>query len=66
MRDKNFNNAKEIKISVGDKEITGRYIVEKGKVTVTSSYGQTTTQLGNSPAEGLARLLLSELFRKKS
>ena len=65
MRDRNFNNAKEIKISICDKEITGRYIVEKGKVTVTSSYGQTTTQLGSSPAEGLARLLLSELFEKK-
>lgn len=64
MKDKNFNNAKEIKVLVDGKEIVGRYIVERKVVTVTSAYGQRSTQLGGSPAETIARMLLRELSDK--
>lgn len=47
------------------KTYTGEFRVEKGMVAVTTEAGgYTSTQLGASPADSVARLLLSELVRE--
>jgi hypothetical protein len=40
---------------------SGTWRVERGLITVTTAHGQKTTQLGDSPAEVLARIMLGEL-----
>ncbi|MGI4941663.1 MAG: hypothetical protein ACRYHQ_14065 [Janthinobacterium lividum] len=43
---------------------TGRYRVEDGLLTVTYRGRSETTQLGGSPAEVLARIMLAEMVEK--
>ena len=59
----NYNNAKDISIEINGKTITGRYVVERGIITVIYGMTQKSTQLGNSSGypEHLARMLLREL-----
>jgi hypothetical protein len=46
----------------GEREYIGYYSVDrKGILTVSSSYGSKSTQVGGSTAASLARLLLREL-----
>ncbi len=48
------------------KEISGTYTVIGGVITVTAENGrQLRTQLGSTPAEAVARILLRELERQK-
>ena len=53
----------EVSIEVNGKEYRGSYRVEGPEplVYLTSNYGNKTTQLGGSPADMIARLLLHEL-----
>ncbi len=60
---KDFNSAQEVSVEIEGKIHAGRYIVERKVVTVTSGFGQKSTQLGGSNPEDIARLLLSELVR---
>jgi hypothetical protein len=60
--------AKEIKISFpsGGKLVTGSFKVDRRLITVTAPDGrQKAAQLGASPPETLARLMLLELEREK-
>jgi hypothetical protein len=41
----------------------GMYYVQGSTVTVQSSFGKKATQLGGSPPEWIAKMLLSELVR---
>ena len=58
---------KPIRASGADgKELTGTYTVIGGVITVTAENGrQLRTQLGGTPAEAVARILLRELERQK-
>ncbi|MEH6647972.1 hypothetical protein [Sulfitobacter sp.] len=48
-----------VKINI---EVSGTYEVENGLVTVTAPNGiSTTTQVGDSPAETIARMMLREI-----
>ena len=51
-----------VEIKRGDEVHTGWYDVESGMITVTYRLAEKTTQLGGSPPETLARLLLSEMI----
>jgi hypothetical protein len=46
------------------KKYAGSYYVEKGMITVSGSWGQKSTQVGNSPPELLARIMLRELAQE--
>jgi hypothetical protein len=52
---------REVKIEFGGRLIGGSYAVLGGVVTVYSAFGIKSTQLGNSPAERIAQMLLREL-----
>ncbi len=56
----------EVRIEVAGKEYCGSYRVQGRPplVYLTSEYGNKATQLGGSPAEMIARLLLHELVAK--
>jgi hypothetical protein len=45
----------------GGYRLDGRYRIESGMITVSCANGIKTTQLGNTPPDGLARLILSEI-----
>ena len=51
-----------ITIKVEGRQIQGSYYVEGGMVTVASPWGRKSTQIGDSPAEVLARIMLREQF----
>lgn len=55
-----------IEMKMGDAKVTGSYEVSDGVVTVTSPFGRKSTHLGGSVLhpEGLARVMLRELFRE--
>jgi len=59
-----FGNAKEIIIELNGKRFAGRYIVKNRIVTVTSGFGEKSTQVGGSNPESLARIILEELVRE--
>lgn len=44
------------------KKYTASYYVRSGAVTIESSYGTTSTQVGGSPAASMARQLLREIL----
>lgn len=60
----------EVSIEVDGKPYTGWYHLQDGchreadMLTVSTANGYKTTHLGNTPPEGLARLLLSELVHE--
>ena len=58
---------KQIRVSGPDgKELSGTYTVIGGVITVTAENGrQLRTQLGSTPAEAIAKILLRELARRK-
>jgi hypothetical protein len=58
---------KQIRATGADgKELSGTYTVIGGVITVTAENGQQLrTQLGSTPAEAVARILLRELERQK-
>jgi hypothetical protein len=53
-----------IEIQIDGRAVKGSYYVERGMVTVTTAYGQETTQLGGSPADSIARQVLRDLVKK--
>ncbi len=55
------NEPKEVSIEHKGRKITGTVTVSNRMVTVSTPLGSKTTQLGGSPAELLARLMLREL-----
>jgi len=59
---------KQIRVAGADgKEISGTYTVIGGVITVTAANGrQLRTQLGATPPETLAKILLRELARQKT
>lgn len=50
-----------VSIELEGRTYSGRYRVERGVITVSTTSGSKTTQLGRLPEEALARLLLREL-----
>jgi hypothetical protein len=52
----------EISVAVGDRIIRGWYRTSRGKVMVTSEFGEKTARIGSLPPEGLARTMLRELL----
>ena len=57
--------SQEISIDVGGKEYVGHFIVSEGMITVSGPDGTSTpTQVGNTPVQSLARLILSEIAGK--
>lgn len=57
---------REVSITVGGKVHAGTYSVSRGRhpiLTVYGAGGSKRAQLGGTPADSLARLLLSELVR---
>lgn len=63
-KDFDYSNARMLEIQDRGEEHTGRYTVNKGMVTVISYCGRKSTQLGNLPADILARTMLHELVRQ--
>lgn len=59
-----MNNRKEASVEVDGKQYTSGYFVKGKVITVEGIYGVKSTQLGGSPAETLARMLLRELVGK--
>ena len=59
---------KKIKVSGTDgKELSGTYTVIGGVITVTAENGQQLrTQLGGTPAETVAKIMLRELARLRT
>lgn len=55
---------REITIDINGKSYSGRYEVKRKVLTLSSSYGTKSTQLGSLPAETLAKMLLGELVRE--
>lgn len=50
-----------VTVEVNGTTFDGLYSIQSKVITVHSSYGSTSTQLGGSPAPVLARMLLSEI-----
>lgn len=51
-------------VEVDGRTVRGSYRVERGIITVSSSAGSRSTEIGGSTAEQLARLLLLELAER--
>ena len=58
---RDWNTATEISIRVGEREVRGRWGVDKGVVWVSTGTDSKSTQIGGSPPEVLAKMLLREL-----
>jgi hypothetical protein len=56
----------EISVTIGDEIHHGTYFVQGSMVHVQWSFGAKAIQVGNSPPEMIARMLLSELVRAGS
>jgi hypothetical protein len=57
---------KEWTMFAADAALKGEYEVSDGCVTVRCVYGEKTTQVGGSPPETLARMMLGEMARDPS
>jgi hypothetical protein len=53
-----------IEADAAGEKISGEYVIKGGVITVYSEFGSDTTQVGTSPPESLARMLLPELYEK--
>jgi hypothetical protein len=56
------SDPQSVVITMDNKEYFGMYRVERGAVTVTTSHGRKSTQIGGSTAENVATMLLGELI----
>ncbi|MGF6985183.1 hypothetical protein QFZ99_004660 [Paraburkholderia atlantica] len=67
MSKKKASPAQWVTVVYGDGEhrLEGRYKVESGIITVTCANGTKTTQVGNTPHDSLARIILSEFGPRK-
>lgn len=65
-RGKAMNHQQQGTITVerGAKTYKATYRIEKGMITVSSGHGSKTTQLGSSPPETLARMILGEMINE--
>jgi hypothetical protein len=63
MRDHRPTFAREVSVIIGDEIHHGTYFVQGSMVHVRWSFGAKATQVGNSPPEMIAKMLLSELVR---
>jgi hypothetical protein len=54
---------REVSVTIGDEIHHGTYFVQGSMVHVQWSFGAKATQVGNSPPEMIAKMLLSELVR---
>jgi hypothetical protein len=52
---------REVSIEYKGKTYNATYTVEKGIITVSTLYGKKATQVGGSPPESLARIMIREL-----
>jgi hypothetical protein len=50
----------------GEHRVEGRYKVESGMITVTCVNGTKTTQVGGTPPDTLAYLIMSEMAPRKA
>jgi len=57
---------KEFRIEHAGKTHTGTFTVSSGLITVISAYGTKTTQVGSTPPETLAGMLLRELIQTEA
>jgi hypothetical protein len=55
--------SEEIKVEIDGRTYLGRVEVSRDLVTVSTPYGSKTTQIGGSPAESIARILLREIVQ---
>jgi hypothetical protein len=53
----------EVRVVVDGRIYTGQMKTKRGLVTVTTPYGEKTTQVGGSPPEITARTMLRELVK---
>lgn len=58
-----YKNEGTITVNHNGKDYSATYRIEKGVITVRTVYGSKSTQLGSSPPESLARMLLSEMIQ---
>jgi hypothetical protein len=63
MRDHRPTFVREVSVTIGDEIHHGTYFVQGSMVHVQSSFGAKATQVGNSPPQMIAKMLLSELVR---
>ena len=61
MSDSNSINPYEISVEVNGKTYNGTYKVKKGVITVSSALSHSSTHLGGTPPEALAKILLREM-----
>lgn len=54
---------KNVAVTINGTTHQGTYFVQSKIVHVQSSFGNKTTQVGGSPPQAIARLLLSEMVR---
>lgn len=66
MKNKDYSKAVDISIDLNGQKYSGRYIVSNSIITVFNSDGETSTQLGGSTADSLARILLSDIANKST
>jgi hypothetical protein len=66
MRGSGLNPVKSVTVTIGGDTHEGTYFVQNFMVHVVSSFGLKAAQLGGSPPEMIARMLLSELVRAGS
>ena len=52
-----------VTVTEGHIDYVAEYFVEDGMITVTAAHGHKTTQLGDTPPEVLAKMLLGELIK---
>ncbi|MDE2038130.1 MAG: hypothetical protein KGI69_02850 [Patescibacteria group bacterium] len=64
MNQRDYDNARNIKVVIDGKEFVGRYIVKGQTIKVSSSYGEKATQIGGSKPEMIAEHLLTEIISK--
>ncbi len=55
--------SEDITVEVDGKTYSGRVEISRDLVTVSTPYGSKTTQIGGSPAESIARIMLREFVQ---
>ncbi|HWI05560.1 MAG TPA: hypothetical protein VNT52_17270 [Acidimicrobiales bacterium] len=53
----------EITVEIDGQTFSGSYEVARGIITVSTAYGRKSTQVGSTPPDTLARILLRELVQ---
>jgi hypothetical protein len=62
--DPTTRNSHTVEIEFGGRTVSGFYRVKRGLISVSTSQGSKATQVGGSPPESLARVMLRELAKE--